>query len=258
MNYFMSLHPVLSLAVFLAGMVVLGIGVYSLGRKLPIGEVNNNSQRMGIWMFRSTGALLGFMLAVNYADVRSEFASIHTSMESEVAQLRDLRVDLDRYGGPDAAAAVDVLLEYTKSVAESEWDDLRYGRDSVKTWTLFYKLEDKLLALEPDTPLREKLQKRMLVDIDEITDHREARIYAKNLVMPMFQTVVMVIFILSIFYLSVYPKRTSRMIFVGIYSLTIGLVMYSIISMTQPFAGMAHISSQPFLDLHQEFVTYYR
>ena len=75
--------------------------------------------------------------------------------------------------------------------------------------------------------------------------------------MPWFQVVVMVVFILSIFYLSVYPKRTSRMIFVGIYSLTIGLVMYSIISMTQPFAGLASISNQPFLDLHREFTTYY-
>jgi len=257
MNYLMSLHPLVSLTIFLTGMVLLGIGVYILGRYLPIGEVNRNSQRMGIWMFRSTGALLGFMLAVNFADVRSEFASIHTSMESEIAQLRDLRIDLDRYGGPDARSAADTLIDYTKNVAESEWEDLRHGRDSVKTWTLLYKLEDKLLTLEPETPLQEKLQNRMLVDIDEITDHRQARIYAKNLVMPWFQTVVMVVFILSIFYLSVYPKRISRMIFVGIYSLTIGLVMYSIISMTQPFAGLASISSQPFHDLHQEFLTYY-
>lgn len=256
-NFLMSLHPVVSMFVFLAGMTALGVFIYLLGHRLPKGSVNSTSQRMGIFMWRSTGALLAFMLAINYADVRSDYMNIHRSIEFEVAQLRDLRADLDRFDTPEARAVAATLTDYTRGVFETEWDALNKGVTALDTWVLFYAIEDGLLNLQPASPLQQLLHKRMLTDIDEVSDHREARIYAGNLVMPWFRVVVMVIFVFTILFLSVYPRRTARVIFVSLYSLVIGLVLYSIVSMTRPYQGFTQVSNQPFRDLHQEFLTYY-
>jgi hypothetical protein len=256
-KWLMLAPPVVSLVVFLTGMVAFGVFIYLLGHRLPKGTVNTTSQRMGIFMWRSTGSLLAFMLAVNFADVRSDYMSIHKSIEFEVAQLRDLRADLDRYDTPEARALAAKLAEYTRSVFETEWVALNEGVTAEITWVLFYALEDGLLDLQADTPLQGLLHKRMLDDIDEISDFREARIYAGNMASLWFGVVVMAIFVLTILFLSVYPRRTARVIFVGLYSLTIGLVLYSIVSMSLPYQGFTRISDQPFRDLHQEFLTYY-
>jgi hypothetical protein len=253
----MSMHPFVSLIVFLFGITALGIFVYLLGHKLPKGQVNSTSQRMGIFMWRSAGALLAFMLAINFADVRSDFMNIHRSIESEVAQLRDLRADLDRFGTPEARIIATSLTDYLRSIFETEWDALNKGSNTVVTWVKFYQVEDGLLDLQPTTARQRLLQNRMLTDIDEISDHREARIYAGNLVMPWFIVVVIVMFVITMLFLSVYPRRTARVIFVALYSFTIGLVLYSIISMSMPYQGFTQISDQPFRDLHQDFLTYY-
>ncbi len=256
-KWLMLAPPVVSLVVFLAGMVVFGVFIYLLGHRLPKGTVNSTSQRMGIFMWRSTGSLLAFMLAINFADVRSDYMSIHKSIEFEVAQLRDLRADISRLDRPEAKTLAAKLTDYTKSVYETEWVALNKGITAESTWVLFYDLEDDLLNFQPVTPLEQLLHKRMLDDIDEISDFREARIYAGNMTNLWFGAVVMVIFVLTILFLSVYPRRTARVIFVGLYSLTIGLVLYSIVSMSLPYQGFTRISDQPFRDLHQEFVTYY-
>ena len=257
MMFLMSLPPVLSLVLFLTGSVALGVGLYLLGHKLPKGQVNSTSQRMGIFMWRSTGSLLAFMLAINFADVRSDYMNIHRSIEYEVAQLRDLRADLSRFSTPEAEEVAARLVEYTKSVYETEWAALSKGLTSEQTWALFYELEDGLLMLEPVTHLQRLLHGRMLDDIDEVSDFRESRIYAGHITLNWFRVVVLVTFVFSILFLSVYPRRTARIIFVSIYSLTIGLLAYSIISMSVPYQGWTQIPNEPFLELHQEFLTYY-
>jgi hypothetical protein len=256
-NWLMLAPPVVSLVVFLAAMVSLGVLVYLVGHLIPKGDNNSTSQSMGVFMWRSTGSLLAFLLAVNFADVRSDYMSIHRSIESEVAQLRDLRVDLDRFGTAEAQVAAAALTEYTRSVYETEWEALNNGVTAEHSWVLFYTVEDALLDLQPVTPVQQLLHKRMLDDIDEVSDYRESRIYAGNLVMPWFRVVVMVIFVFTILFVSVYPRRPARIIFVALYSLAIGLVMYSILSMSMPYQGFTQVSNQPFQDLHQEFLTYY-
>ena len=78
------------------------------------------------------------------------------------------------------------------------------------------------------------------------------RIYGQHGEMMWLRTIVYVTFVISIGFLGVYPLRKVRVAFIGFYSAAIGLVLYAIISMGQPFQGLTQVSSAPFQQLNEE------
>ena len=251
MDFLLTLNPVLGLIIFLALMMGVGIGVYFTSR-LVLKSMDRLSRQLGVYMFRACGALLGFLLAVNFSAVSIEFSKISEAVDLEVAQLHDMHEDLLRFGTPRSALLADLLVTYSRSVVDEEWESLSHGEPSEKSWNLFLQLEDGIILLEPVDDAGKILKSRMLTDIDEISDYRQSRIYGHDSEMLWLRIIVYVMFILSIFYLGVFATRPIRLLFVGLYSGAIGLILYAIISMGHPYQGVAQVSSEPFQRLNEE------
>ena len=238
-----SINPVISLLVFLTGIVLLGfipylLGYWFFGRTADEKAANH--------LLRAVGMLLGLMLSMNFASVRSEYVKIQDSVELEAKEVGELLSDFKRLGSDDATILQDKLLKYLKVVINDEWPRLAKGSQSQKAQELFLEVEDGILAINTESQYQQDLKARLLKDIDEISDHRAARLYAGNVSLDWFIVVVLIGFLISSFLLCVNPARLSTLIFISCYSTFIGLVLYSIVDLNQPYHGLTHVSVKPF------------
>ena len=241
-----SINPVFSLLIFLSGVVLLGFIPYLLGHWLLGRTASEKTKEFTSHLFRATGMLLGLMLSLNFSNVRSEYVKIQDSVEKEAKDVSELVNDFRRFGSDGAIILQDKLLEYLKVVINDEWPRLAKGTLSQKAQELFLEVEDGILAFKPESQYQQDLKARLLKDIDEISDHRSARIYAGNVSLNWFIKVVLTGFLLSNFLLCVYPVRLATLIFISCYSTFIGIVLYSIVDLNHPYYGITHVSVKPF------------
>jgi len=166
-----------------------------------------------------------------------------------------LAIDFKRFGSDGAAKLQDKLLEYVEVVINDEWPRLAKGSHSPKAQELFFEVDDGILNLNPESQYQQDLKERLLKDIDEISDHRSARIFSGNVSLNWFIVVVLIGFFMSCFLLCVNSVRLSTLILISCYSTFIGIVLYSIVALSQPYQGLTHVSVKPFQIVYQTFTS---
>jgi hypothetical protein len=224
----------------------MGFISYLLGYRLFGRTADGKTKEVATLLFRSVGILLGLMLSMNFASVRTEFVKIQDSVELEAKEIGELASDFKRFGGDNAVKLRSKLLAYVKVVIDDEWPRLAKDSPSQKAQELFLEIEDGILALKPESQYQRDLKARLMNDIDEISDNRAARIYGGNVSLNWFIVVVLIGFLMSNFLLCANPLRLSTLIFISCYSVFIGIVLYSIVTLNQPYHGITHVSVKPF------------
>ena len=252
-NILFSMNPVISLLLFLTGIVLIGFIPYFLGYWLLGRTADEKTKDIAGHLFRAVGMLLGLMLSMNFASVRSEYVKIQDSVELEAKEVGELVNDFKRYKSDAAIQLQDNLLEYMQVVITDEWPRLAQGTLSLKAQSLFLKVEDGILALQAESQFQQDLRTRLLKDIDEISDHRSARIYAGNVQMDWFIVVVLIGYLISSFLLCVNPVRASSLIFMTSYSCFIGIVLFSVVDLNHPYNGITYVSVKPFQTIYTSF-----
>jgi hypothetical protein len=138
-------------------------------------------------------------------------------------------------------------------VIHEEWPQLAKRSLSQKAQKLFFEIEDGILAIKTESQYQQDLKTRLLKDIDEISDHRAARFFAGNLRLGWFIVVVMSGYLMSTLLLCVSPVRPSSLILISCYSIFIGLLLYSIVDLHQPYRGLTQVSVKPFQAAYKPF-----
>ena len=242
----LGINPIISIPIFVLGIVLTGFIPYLLGYRFFGRTADGKTKEVANILFRAVGVLLGLMLSMNYASLRAEYVKIQDSVELEAKEIAELAIDFKRFGSDGAAKLQDKLLEYVEVVINDEWPRLAKGSHSPKAQELFFEVDDGILNLNPESQYQQDLKERLLKDIDEISDHRSARIFSGNVSLTWFIVVVLIGFFMSCFLLCVNPVRLSTLIFISCYSIFIGIVLYSIVALNQPYHGLTHVSVKPF------------
>jgi hypothetical protein len=250
MDTLFRMNSVANLLIFVLGIVLMGFIPYLLGYRLFGRTADGNTKEVATHLFRAVGMLLGLMLSINFANVRTAYVKIQDSVELEAKEIGELASDFKRFGSGDAAKLREKLLEYLKVVIDDEWPRLAEGSLSQKAQELFLEIEDGILSLQPDSQYQQDLKDRLMKDIDEISDNRAARIYAGNVSLSWFVVVIMIGFSISSFLLCVNPVRPSTLLLISCYSAFIGIVLYSIVALNHPYHGFTHVSVKPFQTIH--------
>ena len=246
-----STSSVVSLLIFVFGMVFIGLIAYLIGYRLFGTSADSNTKEVATILFRAVGVLLGLMLSLNFANVRLEFVKIQDSVEQEAEEIGELAGDFKRFGSEAATILHEKLIDYVKIVINEEWPQLAKGSESQAAHKLFYEIEDGILALKPESQYQQDLRNRLLKDIDELTDYRLARVFSGNVSLKWFLIVVLIGFFMSSFLLCVNPLRLTTLIFISCYSSFIGIVLYSIVALNQPYQGFIQVSVKPFKTVYQ-------
>jgi hypothetical protein len=246
--WIISLPFLIGIAITIAIMIATGIGSYALVRRIPADESDESAIRVSDHIRRVVGMLLGLMLSTVFAFSSAQSRKIQDTVEVEAAQLADLHHDLSRIEVEDSAAVGDLVSEYLEAVVREEWPSLAAGQASDTTNRMFLLIEDRLLSLPAETEYDRQLKSRLLEDIDEISDLRQARVYSAGEGLDWYILLVILAFGLLMATFRFYPAtRWTRFYFIS-YAVLIGIVLYSTVALNYPFQG-GRVSPRPFESL---------
>ena len=238
----LSLPLFLGLIIFIVAFVMIGLLAYGITRRIIKNGITDDNREIANQLLRVSGALLALLLSLTFADVRSELVKLRDSIDLEAAQIVDMYSDLETYGDERSTLIQQKLIHYTRALIEKEWEQLSLQSFDYSTFTLAEEIQDDILMLKPNSSKQELLRSNLLDDIDEISDYRQMRQYAAKSDPPIFFYISLFGYVVTIGIFSVYPPRRNSLILLSFYCAFIGVVIYFILALSNPFNGTMQIT----------------
>ena len=237
LNFVVELHPLLGVTLSMLVSVVLGLSVYFVSHKL-ISKYQEGDSGPPASLFGVVGMLVGLMLWLSFAKVISDIRSIDSAIVREAAAILDVSDDLGRYDHDDSREIQMLLVQYTESVINDDWPALADDRLGKKTTALKIEILDRLAMLKPTTPIQERLISQIEDDVDAISDHRLVRLNSTLSEPPTYVYVTFLGFLLTMACFGAYPPQVPLVTLVGLYAAFVGLVLFLIMTLSDPFQGV--------------------
>ena len=188
-------------------------------------------------LFRVVGMLVSLMLSLAFAEVVVDLSSIENAIDRETSALSDIYYDLKFFNSEKSLATRDLLIEYAQSVVEDDWPALANDKLGERTGELRRQLAAQVLSLKPTTPMQEKLWERILADVDLVSDYRMFRLDNALEKPPIYIYVIVIGFLITTACFGAYRPQPPVVLFLSLYCLFIGFVLYLILSLSDPFQG---------------------
>lgn len=245
-DFFVRIPFFLGLPVFCLMMIGLGLGALFIFRWiLRRFASSSDSDKPVTNVFRVCGALLGLLLSLTFASVQSKIWRLRDAVELEAAQIVDIHTDLNLYESDAASAIQGKLIAYANTLIEDEWEALSRDRLSPEAQALFADIQTGVLDLAASTPRQTSLRANLLQDVDEISDHRQTRLHHATSQSPVFLPIALFGFVIVSALFAVHKLDATLVIYVSLYCIFIGVVLYFILAMNDPFQGVVRVSSEP-------------
>jgi hypothetical protein len=188
-------------------------------------------------LFVVIGILVSLVLTLNFDDVVQEWGDAQNAIKSEVAGISDTLGALDQYGPAETAEARSALLDYTQSVIDDDWPALADDELSEQTDELFQQGVRVVFALDPTDSFQKELRTRTLDDLDAISDDRQGRLNAAIGTTPAYSLVILLGLLITIAFFGVYRPQPPLVAFLILYTAFVGLMLYLILALSDPFQG---------------------
>lgn len=195
------------------------------------------------------GLLLGLIAVTAYQNV-SEAGS---NVTREAAALSALFEDVSRYPDPFGQNLRWLLRDYTRYVIKYAWPLQQRGIVPEEGTIRAEAFHDELLDFQPRTPAQEILHAEALRQLNHFLECRRMRLLSVQSALPASMWFVMILgAILTIVMCWLFDmKFIAHVVLGGILSAYLGVMMFLIIDMNQPFRGDVSISSEAFETLYR-------
>ena len=247
-----AILPRLSLANFFGFLVIIGITtgmgltVYFVSYKLIKGYPTQEMKDVANNLFRVVGVLVSLFLSLTFADVMVDLNTIESAIERQAIGLLNVYYDLQRFGVEETRSLQVLLRDYAQTVIEEDWPALADDRLSKRGGVLGRQLEDAVLNLEATNSTQKTLQSRMLADVDKIFDYRLSLLQQTEEKPPFFMIVVVFGFLLTMVCFGFYPPSRTFIALMSLYTVLVGLSIFLILTLSDPFQGFPGMSPAPF------------
>jgi prefoldin subunit 5 len=194
---------------------------------------------------RALGALYALILALAFNTVMSEHSELEEAIDEEailVAQiLEDSLEEMDEATGREA---VDDLVVYVDAVVNEEWKAQSAATVSRTADAALERLRTRLQTLEAENP-------SMAAELDQLLDEVERRRLQRLLdleqsVPPVFWILSILLFFSTLIPFTRYSPTRANGVLIGTYGAAVGIVLYSILMLSEPFQSSMPVSDKPF------------
>jgi len=138
------------------------------------------------------------------------------------------------------------LVDYAQAVIDDEWPALADDKLSPRVGALKIQLAEGVLNLKPVTPTQEKLVSYIMADIDALSDFRVVRLDSALAQPPIYVYVIIFGFLVTMACFGVYRPQAPLVVLVFLYTVIVGLVLYLVLAISDPFQGGIAISPTAF------------
>ena len=236
-EFLLSLSTWLGITVSMALATAAGLLVYGISNKLIARYENVELKDPTSSLFRVVGMLVSLMLSLAFAEVVLQQRAVENAVDREAIAIGDTFMDLRRFGVEKTRESQTILLDYTQVVIDDDWPALANDKLSDNTRALKQQLLDSVWNLEPATPAEEKLLSQILADIDVISEHRWIRLDNALSEPPVYIYAIIFGFLVTMACFGVYRPHTPLIALVSLYTVFIGLVLYLVLAISDPFRG---------------------
>ena len=143
------------------------------------------------------------------------------------------------------------FFDYTQAVIDDDWPALANDRLGERAGALKRQLAESVWNLEPATPIQEKLWSQILTDIDAISDYRWIRLDNALAEPPVYIYAIIFGFLVTMACFGAYRPQLPLVALVSLYTVFIGLVLYLILAVSDPFRGGLAVGPATFEHLLQ-------
>jgi hypothetical protein len=196
-------------------------------------------------IFIAVNLLVGLFLSLSLNDLSDGLSDIRYAVEREAAAISDVHNGLKHFGTAEADDIQLQLIEYTKAVIDDEWLTLAEHRLSDKAGTLLREIVSSVLRLQTNNQIEISSWNRISEDIDSISDYRHMRLHHALNPPPFFLLVVIFGIVVVMVCLGLYPLSRPLIILVSFYLSFVGLVVYLILALNNPFHGAPGVDTAP-------------
>jgi hypothetical protein len=214
-----------------------GLTVYVISYKLIAKYQSEDLKDPTSSLFRVVGMLLSLMLSLAFGDVIVELVQIRNAVERETSAIADVYRDLELFDIERTRNIRTILIDYTHAVIDDDWPALGEDKLGQRTDKLERQLSEAVIELKPTTPIQEKLWSRIMADIDLMSDFRLNRLNNALVKPPIYVFVIIVGFFVTMVCFGAYRPQAPIVGLVLIYTLFIGLVLFLVLTLSDPFQG---------------------
>jgi len=188
-------------------------------------------------LFRVIGMIVSLMLSLAFAEVLVEMRSIENAVEREAVAISDTFDDLQRFDNENTRNIRIILIDYAQAIIDDDWPALSNDRLGQRAGDLNKQLQKSVMELEPATASQKHLMSRILDDLDAASDYRLIRLDNALAEPPVYIYVVFFGFLLTMACFGTYRPQVPLVALVSMYTLFVGLVLYLILALSDPFQG---------------------
>ena len=188
-------------------------------------------------LFRVTGVLVSLMLSLAFTEAIAAMRVVESAIEREAVAISDILIALRHFDSQVSHEIRSVLIDYANSVSEDEWPALANDHLGQRTNAAMLKLGDALLELKSTDRVQEVVWSSILADLDVVSDNRLVRLNGAFSKPAVYTNVVVFGFLVTMACFGVYRPQPVLVALVSLYTLFVGLGLYLIIALSDPFRG---------------------
>ena len=197
-------------------------------------------------VFRVVGLLVSLMLALTFSEVISELKTIRKAVQQETVAISDAFKSLKLYDIDKTREIRATLIEYSKAVINDEWLTLADDNLSQIVEALRKQFVEAVVNLKPVNSKQEMMKSHIITDLDSLSDYRIIRLNSALAAPPFFIYIIIFGFLVTMACFGAYPPQTPLVVLISFYTIFIGLVLYLILQLSDPFNGDIGVSPSPF------------
>lgn len=236
--------------VFMATTTAVGMAVYYVTYRFHAKRYSNETAKeikdVTGNLFRVVGWLFTLLLSLNFSEVVSELAETESAIQSEAAAIADVYHNLQQIKSNETLEFQELLAGYVQAVIEDEWRTLAEDRLSERADKLLRQVEDAALNLPSEGPVQESLRSRTIEDVDRISDFRLARLQHAIETPSVVLLVILFGYLVTMVYFGIYQPRPALIFLLSFYTVFVGVIIYLMLAMSDPFQGATAIDSAAF------------
>jgi len=199
------------------------------------------------------GTVHGLILALVFAEAQTAHTDLQQEVSREITTIEHVILQIDQWDGPERSDLRRKLATYVRAVLEHEWqvgERLRGSREATRAYNA---LDMSILDLMAHSPPQESLRSRMIANMDDLQDHRRARLALLHRGLPsLFWWMALAGFAILAGFFLVFPATPMHIGILSIYGAYTGLALYFILALSHPYTGPAAIDTSAYAMLEDE------
>jgi hypothetical protein len=186
------------------------------------------------------------MLSLSFGEVIAGWHVVKNAIDREAAAISDTYTNLKYFDAEGTIEIRAILIEYTQAVIDDDWPAMAKDQLGQRTSALRRQFTEKVIELKPKSSIQKQIWHHLLTDIDTMSDYRLIRLNHAMAQPPVYVLVIIFGFLVSMACFGAYQPNSPLIALTSLCTLFIGMVLYLILAMSDPFQGAIIIDPTPF------------